>query len=503
MALAAHKRQTGIPLQVLLEGLSAAPVPGGIFVQGLSSDSREVRAGDLFLACRGANTRGSLYIRAAIEAGAAAVVVDEELLSDLDRRLAPVIPAPGLRDKLGLIAARFFGDPTKRLRVTGVTGTNGKTSVSWWLAQAWSALAGKQAGLVGTLGYGCYPRLQPGPNTTPGAISLQRLCAGFVDAGAPAAFMEVSSHALDQGRVSGVDFDAAVFTNLTRDHLDYHGNLQEYFRAKRKLFACESLRAAVVNCDDAGGRAILQGLPAQVEAVSYGLAQNPQQPALPQVRAALAPDAELVMDIATPWGSGRLRPGVTGKFNAYNILAVVAALGQAGFSLERILEKLENVGPVPGRMESLRRADGARIVVDYAHTPAALEQVLAGLREHCAGRLVCVFGCGGERDREKRPLMGEVAEKLADEVVLTDDNPRAEAGDGIIEAILSGMAGRDSVLVERDRSRAIELALEKAGPTDVVLVAGKGHETCQEVAGARRPFNDLQQVRRLLARSAG
>lgn len=495
--LTATRHQTGFPLQVLLEGITDAPIGSDIYVRGISSDSREVQEGDLFLACRGAATSGSLYIRDAVEAGAAAVVVDDDLLSDLDRRRPAIFPARGLRDKLGLIAGRFYGDPTKHLRLTGVTGTNGKTSICWWLAKVHSLLTGTQAGLIGTLGYGRYPRLQAGPNTTPGAISLQRLVAGFVEAGADTAYMEVSSHALDQGRVSGVDFDTAVFTNLTRDHLDYHGNLEEYFRSKEKLFACKSLQAAVVNSDDPYGRRILRDLPAAVEAISYGLSDSPVEP---PVRGTLAPGAEFVLDIATPWGSGRLRPAVTGKFNAGNLLAVVSVLGHAGFPLDRILEKMQDIGPVPGRMQSVKREDGARIVVDYAHTPAALEQVLTSLRECCDRRLICVFGCGGERDKEKRPQMGRIAEKLSDQMILTDDNPRSEAGEDIIEAILSGMAGKGAAVIERDRSRAIELALEKAGSGDVVLIAGKGHEASQEIDGNRYPFNDLQQVRCLLGK---
>lgn len=496
--LAENKSQTGIPLQMLLEGMTDTPVGPDISVQGISCDSRDVRAGDLFLACPGTRTRGSLFIREAVRAGAVATVVDQALLSDLDRRLTAVIPVPALRDKLGLIAGRFYREPTHRLRVTGVTGTNGKTSVSWWSAKVHSLLAGKPAGLVGTLGYGCFPRLQSGPNTTPGAIGLQRLCAGFLDAGADTVFMEVSSHALDQGRVNDVEFDTAVFTNLSRDHLDYHRDLDEYFRAKEKLFTFESLRAAVVNSDDACGRKLLQRLPAGVEAISYGLSGGAHAPL---VRATPVPGAELVLDIAGPWGSGRVRPGVTGKFNAGNMLAVISALCLEGFPLDRVLEKLDNVGPVPGRMESFMRADGARAVVDYAHTPAALEQALASLGENCEGRLICVFGCGGDRDRDKRPLMGEVAQRLAAEVILTDDNPRSESGDDIIAAILSGMTGAGAATIERNRSRAIEMALGMAGPGDVVLIAGKGHETSQEVAGRRYPFSDRQQVRALLERA--
>ena len=421
-------------------------------------------------------------------------------MSDLDRRRGAIFPVPDLTDKLGLIAGRFFGNPAGHLQLTGVTGTNGKTSICWWLAKVHSLLTGRPAGLIGTLGYGCYPRLDAGPNTTPGAVGLQRLLAGFVEADADTAFMEVSSHALDQGRVNGVDFDVAVFTNLSLDHLDYHRNLQDYFQAKEKLFLFKSLRAAVVNSDDAHGRALLRSLPAGIEAISYGLSTGPDRSAPPLVEATLLPGAEPVLDITCPWGNGQLRPGVTGNFNAGNILAVVSVLGLAGFPLDRILEKLDNIGPVPGRMESYRRADGARIVVDYAHTPAALGQALAGLKEYCDGRLICVFGCGGDRDRNKRPLMGEVAQELCDDVILTDDNPRHESGDDIIGDILSGMTGANAAAVERNRSRAIELALEQAGPGDVVLIAGKGHETCQEVAGKRYPFSDRQQVRCLLGK---
>ncbi len=498
--LTVARHRTGFPLQTLLEGMTDAPVQGNILVQGISADSREVREGDLFIACRGTNTRGSLFIRDAFKAGAAAVVMDAALMSDLDRRRSAIFPVADLTDKLGLIAGRFYGNPAGQLHLTGVTGTNGKTSICWWLAKVHSLLAGRHAGLIGTLGYGCYPRLEAGPNTTPGAVGLQRLLAGFVEAAADTAFMEVSSHALDQGRVNGVGFDVAVFTNLSHDHLDYHRNLQDYFQAKEKLFRFDSLRAAVVNCDDSFGRSLLGSLPAGMEAIGYGLSGTPQRSVPPLVKATLLPGAELILDIASPWGNGRVKPGVTGNFNAGNILAVVSVLGLAGFPLDRILEKLENIGPVPGRMESFRRADGARIVVDYAHTPAALEQVLASLREDCKGRLICVFGCGGDRDRKKRPGMGAMAQEYADEVILTDDNPRHEPGDGIIKDILSGMTGREPAVVERNRSSAIELALGHARPDDVVLIAGKGHETFQEVAGKRYPFSDRQQVRCLLGK---
>lgn len=506
---AVANRPSGRPLQELLAGLAAVPAGADVVVTGLSSDSRRVKKNDLFLACRGAQTRGARFIREALDAGAAAVAVDEAPppAPAAGRRRPAVFQVPGLREKLGLIASRFYGEPSRRLRLTGITGTNGKTSIAYWAARLHSLLADRRPGLIGTLGYGRYPRLRPGPNTTPGPIVVQSLLADFVAKGATAAFMEVSSHALDQGRVNGVDFDVGVFTNLGRDHADYHADRQSYFAAKQKLFSGGALRAAVVNYDDEHGRKILAGLAAGIEPCSYGLmpggagAARRKHPIVCGTASA-APRGRVCLDVRSPWGGGRARTAVLGAFNASNLLAVLAVLCLAGFALDEVLEKMHGLGPAPGRMEEIRPPGGPRVIVDYAHTPDALEQALASLKPPRGGRLVCVFGCGGERDRDKRAPMGRAAERLADEVVLTDDNPRGEASGAIIDAILAGMSDRRRVLVEQDRAAAIALALGRAGPDDVVLIAGKGHETYQEIAGARRPFNDSRQVRRCLGAAA-
>ena len=498
-----NKHPFGFPLNTLMEGMTDATIGSDISVRGISADSRVVKEDDLFLACRGPNTHGGLFVRDAIKAGATAVAIDEKLVIDLDRCRPLVFPVRDLQEKLGLIAGRFYGEPSSRLRLTGVTGTNGKTSVTYWLGKIYSLLTDRQPGLIGTLGYGRYPALKPGINTTPGSIALQSLFADLVEEDVDTVFMEVSSHALAQGRVNGADFDVAVFTNLSRDHLDYHKDVQDYFQAKQKLFSFTSLQAAVVNYDDEYGREIIRRLPANVETISYSISGNhgrSPDSIHPVVKADLAitTSGAVSLDIVSPWGSGQVQTGVTGRFNGANLLVVVSVLGQAGFPLDEILEKMHGIGPAPGRMENFSRDDGATIVVDYAHSPAAMEQALASLREFCDGRLICVFGCGGERDKAKRPQMGKLAEKLSDEVILTDDNPRNETADDIINAILSGISDKECAVIERNRSRAIEMAFDKAGPDDVIFIAGKGHETSQEIAGTRYPFNDRQQVRSLL-----
>ena len=502
----------GRPVKALLQDLVAAPIENNISVTGISSDSRVTEKGDLFLACRGLNTNGGLFIRDAVRAGAGAVAVDQDLMDGglvpgPDERRLPVFPVRDLHEKSGLIAGRFYGEPAKKLNLVGVTGTNGKTSVTYWSAKVCSALAGKPAGLVGSLGYGRWPNLKAGINTTPDPVTLHGLFADFVEEDVDAAFMEVSSHALAQHRVAGVDFDVAVFTNLSRDHLDYHKTMQIYAEVKQKLFLFESLRAAVVNYDDKYGRKIIRRLPGNVQVISYGMANaSGRAPATghPVIRAELstATDGKISLAVFSPWGNGNIQTELMGRFNASNLLAVIAVLRLSGFSLNEILEKTSAINSVPGRMEYFTSPDGARIVVDYAHSPDALEKVLTSLKEFCGGRLICVFGCGGNRDKAKRSRMGKLAEEFSDEIILTDDNPRDESPEEIISDILSGMDGDELTTIERNRSKAIELAIGKAGPGDVVLIAGKGHETCQEIAGVRRPFNDGRQVRQLLGNAA-
>jgi UDP-N-acetylmuramoyl-L-alanyl-D-glutamate--2,6-diaminopimelate ligase len=328
--------------------------------------------------------------------------------------------------------------------------------------------------------------------------------AEMVDHKTRAVAMEVSSHGLAQGRVSGVAFDIAVFTNLSRDHLDYHGTMEDYGEAKRLLFQSHGLKAAVINLDDSWGREILAGLPAEARVVGYSLdeARAPEFPSsVPLIEGRLlAMKSEgLTLDIAAPSGCGTLKTPLLGRFNAYNLLAALGVLTELGMPFAEAVSRLSRVSGVPGRLERFGRRGQSLVVVDYAHTPDGLEQALYALRDVCGGRLWCVFGCGGERDRGKRPLMAQVAEELADRVIVTSDNPRGEDPMAIIEDILAGMRHRERARVEPDRAEAIALALRQASRNDVVLIAGKGHETYQEIAGQRLPFSDREVVCHLLA----
>ena len=478
-------------LDDLLRGF-AVPAHGDITVSGLTQDSHEVRAGDAFVALAGAKHHGIEFAGAAIERGAA-IILAEPPIPD-SRFPIPVTRIDHLRTHLGPIAARFYGDPSDSMTVVGVTGTSGKTSTVQLLAQALEHL-GKRAATIGTLGAGLHGALRPGERTTPDVIRVHGLLAEFRDAGASHVAMEVSSHALDQHRVDGVHFDVAVFTNLTRDHLDYHGTMEAYGAAKARLFAWPGLRAAVVNVDDAFGRELAELIPAGVRVLRFGIRSDDASVRARDVR---THSDGIDFELATPWGAGTLHSRLLGRFNVANLLAVAGVLGALDVPFDRIVDALQALEPVAGRMNRLGGGSLPLVVVDYSHKPDPLEQVLATLRAHCEGRLICVFGCGGERDAGKRPVMGGIAERLADVVIVTDDNPRGEDGDAIVAQILEGMRAPEHAAVERDRARAIALALGEARAGDVVLIAGKGHETYQEVAGAKRPFDDLQVARAAL-----
>ena len=494
----------GMSLSELLEGIATVSSGEDRAVHGVTMDSRQVRPGYLFLACRGLAHDGHDFISAAVAQGAVAVVYEiaksgNGLLSACVGDV-PLLAAVDLSRQAGLIAERFYGHPSRDMFVVGVTGTNGKTSCSQFLAQAWHR-ADRPCGVIGTLGSGLAGRLTPGTHTTPDAVTLHRLFSDLRAAGARSLVMEVSSHALDQGRVGAVDFAVAVFTNLSRDHLDYHGDMAAYAAAKQRLFHAPGLRYAVVNGDDEFGREILANLRPEVTAVSYGLggavAAN-----VPHVQGAAVKLGRtgLQMTVQTPWGEGQLQSPLLGRFNASNLLAVLATLLLTGTTLHEALARLGRVQPVVGRMECFG-GDGRLplAVVDYAHTPDALEQVLIALREHCRGKLWCVFGCGGDRDRGKRPLMGGAAARLADRIIITDDNPRSEDPAQITAEILAGIADRETVTVIHDRRAAIAAAIEQATADDVVLVAGKGHETTQQIGVRKLPFCDQEEVRRCLA----
>ncbi len=494
-----------VTLSALLRGIQQLEAQADRTVTGISLDSRQVRHGDLFLACIGKRVDGADFIDAAIQQGAAAVMWEPRAgvqaipltyRNAPDGQRVPVVAVAELSQRAGLIAHRFFGTPSEAMFVTGVTGTNGKTSCTQILAHCQSVDA--SCGVIGTLGHGLYRALQPSSHTTPDAVTLHRWLAELREQGAASVAMEVSSHALDQGRITGVAMDCAVFTNLSRDHLDYHEDMASYAAAKGALFSMPGLRYAVINSDDPFGRELMQRLPAGVELLRYGLEAEYQ----PDV---LGSDLQLgtggiELKVATPFGDGLLKSNLLGRFNASNLLAVLCVLLLQGIPLKGALARLATAIPVPGRMETYGGQDKPLVVVDYAHTPDALQQVLQAVREHCRGRLWCVFGCGGDRDQGKRPLMGRIAEKWADRVVLTNDNPRNEDPRAIIDAIREGMKHPDAALVEPDRRKAIARVVSQAGAEDVVVVAGKGHETWQLIGDDKQPFSDAAEVQGQLER---
>jgi UDP-N-acetylmuramoyl-L-alanyl-D-glutamate--2,6-diaminopimelate ligase len=471
-----------------------AGIPVDLAITGLVQDSRVIRPGDAFVAIAGFGAHGLNFVDVARQAGVAAIMFEPPAPADMPAP-ADAIAVPNLRARLGELADRFHGRPSQAMTVVGVTGTNGKTSTVQLLTQAW-ALRGVRNGSIGTLGAGLYGEVVPTGFTTPLVLQLHALLAQLRDAGAQAVAMEVSSHALDQGRVDGVHFDVAVFTNLTRDHLDYHGDMQAYGAAKAKLLAWPGLRAAVVNLDDAYGRELRAALPAGTHTI--GLSSRGAQA---DVRAenVVLDAAGIGFDLIVGDERASVQSPLLGRFNVDNLLAVAGALHALGETAEAIASTLSRLQPVAGRMNRLG-GDNAMplVVIDYAHTPDALEQALSSLRAHAQGRLVCVFGCGGERDVGKRPQMAAIAEAGADLVIVTDDNPRGEDGDTIVADILKGFSRPDAVLVQRDRAAAIARAIGTASASDIVLVAGKGHEPYQEIAGVRHPFDDTAVARALL-----
>lgn len=467
-------------------------------VTGIALDTRELRSGDIFLALRGASDHGLRFAAAAVERGALAILAEAPLPADAAPvRGVPVIEVADLRQHAGALAASVHGAPSLALDVIGVTGTNGKTSTVQFIAQA-AQHAGRRTATQGTLGAGPLGHLQAGSRTTPDVCSTQRFLAEMRAAGVDLVAMEVSSHALDQGRVDAVRFELAVFTQLTRDHLDYHGNMHAYFEAKARLFRWPGLRAAVINSDCPWGRQLLAQTPAT--AITYSASGNAES--------TLA--AELVeldhAGLRFTLRIGRDRRAVAtrllGRFNVDNLLAACGALTALGLSLDRIAVILPLLEPVPGRMNRLGGDAAPLVVVDYAHTPDAIAKALAALREHAPRQLTIVFGCGGERDRGKRPLMAAAAEAGADSVVVTDDNPRGEDGDAIVAEICTGFVAPQAVIIERDRARAIAHAIGSATAGDIVLIAGKGHEPYQEIGGRMLPFDDRAVAEQCLLRRA-
>jgi len=470
----------------------------GTVPRRITADSRQVRAGDAFAAYPGEKADGRRFIGDAIARGAAAVLWEALGFHWPPEASLPNHPVENLKAKLGAIADIVFGSPSQALWMVGVTGTNGKTSCSQWIARCLDA-CGRRAAVLGTLGNGFVGALEPAQNTTPDAAVVHEMLARLKAAGAQAVAMEVSSHGLDQGRVNAVAFDVALFTNLTRDHLDYHVTMAAYGAAKAKLFQWPGLAASVINVDDPFGRSLVETARARGQNVlSYGFA-NADVAATRLAHGA----AGIALSVATPWGRGELETSLVGEFNAANLLGVLGVLLASDVPQDAALAALASVKPLPGRMQRLGGGAAPLVVVDYAHSPDALEKVLTALRPAVAegGALVCVFGCGGDRDAGKRPEMGRVAARLAARVVVTSDNPRSEDPAAIASAIVHGVrdTGNRHWTVELDRAAAIAKGIGEAMPGDVVLIAGKGHEDYQERNGVREPFSDAAMATAALA----
>lgn len=481
----------------LLAGLVEAPA---LPLSDIALDSREVTPGTLFLACQGHRMHGLEHAADAVERGAAAVAWEPVDGIEAPALAVPAFAVPELSSHVGTIASRFFGAPSRRLRAVGITGTDGKTSTAHLLAQAWTTL-GVPCVYLGTLGYGPLGALDPSPNTTPDAVRLQRVLARAVNDGAGAAALEVSSHALAQNRISATHFSAAVLTNVGRDHLDYHGDLENYAAAKRRLFDRDDTGDVVLNRDDTFGAEWAARLHGSHRIIVYGLGgAAPATPCVVGRDLSLHADG-LSLTLSGSFGEATLRSPLLGRFNAYNLLAAAAALVANGVPLTEACAALAGCTTVPGRAEAFRGPDAAPlVVVDYAHTPQALAQILQALRPHAAGRLICVFGCGGDRDAGKRPLMGASAAQFADAVVITDDNPRSESPARIVAEVRAGMPRTAKVDVIHDRAEAIRSAVAMAGAADVVLVAGKGHEEVQQYGREARAFSDRAFVAALVGR---
>jgi UDP-N-acetylmuramoyl-L-alanyl-D-glutamate--2,6-diaminopimelate ligase len=488
-------------LKTLLQDVFDLPKGLDARIHGITLDSRSAKSGDLFIAVSGLTHKADDFVDEAIKRGAAAVLLEQENAAVgavlCERDGAVLLSLPGLKKELGKIAARFFGEPSCQLSVIGITGTNGKTSVSHYLSQVLNYL-GCKCGVMGTLGYGFADALRPSTHTTPDVVRTHQWLSEMHKEGAKSVAMEVSSHGLEQGRVDHISFTGAIFTNLSRDHLDYHGSMEQYGNAKKLLFTQHSPGFAVINIDDGFGASLANQLDSEQKIIRYGMSEQADLEVTRVEYGRFGVRAE----IKSPWGDRTLNTKLMGSFNLSNLLAVIGGGIGMGYSLDALIEAMEEIKPVPGRMQPVTCSGQATVVIDYAHTPDALENAIKSARLHCDGVLWCVFGCGGDRDKGKRPLMGEIAEKWSDKVVITNDNARTENPVSIVEDILAGMHSTKEVKVEQDRALAIEFALDHAKAGDLVLVAGKGHERYQEVDGERLEFSDYDTVMNVFSKKA-
>lgn len=498
-------------LSTLLHDMISITAQADRDISGLELDSRKIKKNDLFCALKGTAIDGRIYITAAIERGAAAVLVDSDQLDDevTFHQSIPLIPICHLKHHLGFIAARFYAHPAKQLPIIGVTGTNGKTSCTHFFAQALRL----PCGIVGSLGNGLYGELEEVGLTTPDAATVQAQLNKFVQQGAKGVAMEVTSHGIDQGRVNGVPFEIGMFTNLTQDHLDYHGTMESYAGVKYRFLAEFPIKQLILNVDDPYGKQwaleLAQSRPVYAyschghDLISSHSAVGPIQDSM-GLRLIYADQVHcsfkgITANVYTPWGNGKLTVPLIGYFNLSNVLGVLTALCLYGIPFEEVLTRLRSLKPVPGRMQTISKQGMPLVVVDFSHTPDSLEKALQTLRLYTQGKLICVFGCGGDRDPDKRPKMARVAEALADQVIVTNDNPRFEPPDQIAEQIVKGFTYPERVSVILDRSNAIKNSIQCAAINDCVLIAGKGAEHYQQIGDNKLPFDDVEEVNRCLA----
>ena len=456
----------------------------------ISNDSRHVKKNSIFLAYPGIHTDGRKYIAEALKKGAKAIVYEKKNFTWQQSWDASHYGINDLKKNEGEIAHIFFKKPSKELLTIGITGTNGKTTCAYWISEIQNLL-GKKTGLIGTLGYG-HKKLKPHAFTTPDAIFNHRILKEFKTEKIKSVVMEVSSHALSQGRVNGILFDVAVFTNLSRDHLDYHLNFKNYFDAKKKLFHFPSLKVAVINIDDAYGKKLkLSLVQNKTKVITYGI-QNGDIRAS-HIEYSLS---STTFQLITKKETYKVKAPIVGEFNVYNLLAVISGLVGSGLPIQKVIKQVSHISQVPGRMERLGTKLTPQVFIDYAHTPDALKKALGTLKDHTEGKLVCVFGCGGDRDKGKRKEMAEAASDLADTNFITSDNPRSESPKKIISEISRSMSG--AYKIEIHRHKAIFKAIEQAKKQDIILIAGKGHETYQEINGVRYPFSDKKYAKKAL-----
>ena len=504
------------PAHALTESIDVESVLGRLKarISRITSDSRAVHPGDSFAAYPGEAKDGRAFIPDAIKRGAGSVLWDNDTFQWPDEWNAPNLGLADLKQQLGFIADHVYEHPSRNLWCVGVTGTNGKTSCAHWIARALTA-EGRTSAVAGTLGNGLYGTIEPALNTTPDAAALHEMMQRWLKSGAKSAAMEVSSHGLVQGRVNGVEFDVALFTNLTRDHLDYHRTMDAYGAAKARLFDWPTLKCAVINVDDPFGATLVERCNARgVRVITYGRSTGDVT-----TRSLTVGVDGISGTVSTPWGTADFSSPLVGAFNVSNLLGVLGVLLASDVPLERAITQIARFESIAGRMQKVSTSGQPLVVVDYAHTPDALEKVLGALRPIADGRkgkLIVVFGCGGERDPGKRPEMGAIAARIADRVVITSDNPRIEEPQSIIDSIAAGAPGtsgnsgasglsngaaasRAAIETTVRRDEAIGSAVARASEQDIVLIAGKGHEPYQEIAGVRHPFSDSDHARTALA----